>query len=185
MSPPALVALALNVSKVEPSRAVSNTQGMGERCQGLYWFCLASSSDLPSLPPGSQLVQPHANTTAGNEPFPPSASSSSPGATISTCPGRDSREQTCPHPPGRRGRADPPCTPGCAEGAHHTPSLGTHRQCRAWESSSGCSHLPTLPGFVDAQKGIPTRARWPCQPCPPTLSCPAWLGLTPWVKASI
>lgn len=35
-----------------------------------------------------------------------------------------------PQPSGRRGRADPPCTPGCARGTHHTPSLGTLRQCQ-------------------------------------------------------
>lgn len=129
VSPPTLVAPALNVSKLGPSQAVSSTQGMGEGCQRPYWFCLASSSDLPSLPPGSQLVQPHANTTAGNEPFPPSASPSLPGATVSTCPdpdstcpARDSREQTCPRPSGRRGRADPLCTPGCAGHPSHVVS---------------------------------------------------------------
>lgn len=132
-------ALALgDVSKVGHSQAVPNTQGMAEGCHGPDWFCLASFSDLPSLPPGSQLVQPHANTTAENEPFPPSASSSSPGAIgstcpapDSTCPARDSQEQTCPTTLGEAGTSRSPLHP---------------RLCQGYPSHAVSGHPQTVPG---------------------------------------
>lgn len=166
MSPPALVALALNVSRVGPSQAVPNTQSMAEGCPGPYRFCLASSSDLPSLPPGSQLVQPHANTTAGNEPFPPSASSSSPGAIGSTCPDPESAAQsgTAASSWGD-GDEQTPAAPRAVplvSITHPTPSLGT-QTVPGLGGSHGRSHLPTLFGFMErGSQG----ARPPCHPCP-------------------